>query len=444
MARRLSIVGLGPGDPVLRSVAAQELLTTAPIVILRTAIHPGVDQLLGRHGVTSCDDLYESSGSFDELYAAISQRVLDALERVDVVYAVPGSPVAGERTVCLLRDAAMDQGIEVELVPSVGGLDLIAAATCLDLMADGVQVLDAVWLGAWTDQQPFNGALLDISPYRPAIVTQVYKAELAVAAQLALGTVFPETHVVHLARWSNPAGSMTVEPFPLSDLDRADVDHLTSLVVPAMPKRTATRSPFTLFETVARLRAPDGCPWDREQSHESLVGALIEEAFEAVDAIENADDASMADELGDLLLQPVMQAQIAAERGAFDIGDVLDSVSSKLVRRHPHVFGDASASTPDEVLTTWNRVKASERGTPQPTHPYAKLPRSMPASRKLQRAKLAGGSSNGVNAEQLALEVAERMIALARTGEDIDGLVDRACLILLGLDSRQTARRDTT
>jgi MazG family protein len=118
-----------------------------------------------------------------------------------------------------------------------------------------------------------------------------------------------------------------------------------------------------LREIVARLRAPGGCPWDREQTHESLRAALIEECYEAIEAIEKADDANLREELGDLLLHVVMHAHMAGERRAFDFEDVVQGVCEKLIRRHPHVFGDDQASGSAQVIRQWELIKRAEKGS---------------------------------------------------------------------------------
>ena len=114
--------------------------------------------------------------------------------------------------------------------------------------------------------------------------------------------------------------------------------------------------------TIAALRAPDGCPWDRAQTHQSIAHNMIEEAYEAVDAIESNDAVHLREELGDVLLQVVLQSQIAADAGAFDIDDVCADVNAKMIRRHPHVFGEARADNASEVLDLWDQVKMAERG----------------------------------------------------------------------------------
>jgi len=116
-----------------------------------------------------------------------------------------------------------------------------------------------------------------------------------------------------------------------------------------------------LIQIVARLRAPDGCPWDREQTLDSIKSGMIEEAYEALDAIESGDRSALKEELGDLLLQVVFQAQICREEGAFSFSEVAEGVSEKLVRRHPHVFGEVQVSGTDEVLQNWDAIKKSEK-----------------------------------------------------------------------------------
>lgn len=148
-------------------------------------------------------------------------------------------------------------------------------------------------------------------------------------------------------------------------------------------------------ETIAALRAPDGCPWDREQTHASIAPNMIEEAYEAVDAIEAADVPHMREELGDVLLQVVLQSQIAADDGEFDIDDVCRDVNAKIIRRHPHVFGEVKAGDANEVLDLWDQVKLQEKaatadaeGSASAAKPEGLLdgvPRSFPALMQAQK-----------------------------------------------------------
>ena len=148
-----------------------------------------------------------------------------------------------------------------------------------------------------------------------------------------------------------------------------------------------------LRHVVHRLRAPGGCPWDREQTHESLIPHLLEEAYEVVDAIHSGDATLLCEELGDLLLQPVLHAEIAAETGAFDLDKMAHGLTDKLIRRHPHVFGEASAATADAVLTQWDAIKRQEKGTQKEGHLHgvgAGLPALMRAQKLQKKAARVG------------------------------------------------------
>jgi MazG family protein len=149
---------------------------------------------------------------------------------------------------------------------------------------------------------------------------------------------------------------------PSSTIDRLTVDDLSApfYVAPLAPEM-AVNGPWAMPAISDRLRAPDGCPWDREQTHESLRNHLLEEAYEVYDALETGATPELAGELGDLWLQVVLHAQLAAEEGVFDLTDVQAAIASKIVRRHPHVFGDAEARTASDVNRQWERIKAAER-----------------------------------------------------------------------------------
>lgn len=157
-----------------------------------------------------------------------------------------------------------------------------------------------------------------------------------------------------------------------------------------------------LRQTVARLRSPTGCPWDREQTHQSLAQCLVEETSELLETIDKGDMPHMREELGDVLLQVIFHAQLAEECGTFDLEDVAREINDKLIRRHPHVFGDASASTSDEVLVHWEQIKAQEKQHKPATQRRlkelpARLPALLFAADLLKQLKKAGISAPGVN-----------------------------------------------
>ncbi len=189
--------------------------------------------------------------------------------------------------------------------------------------------------------------------------------------------------------------------------------------------------------TIEALRAPDGCPWDREQTHQSIAHNMIEEAYEAVDAIEAGDVAHLREELGDVLLQVVLQAQIAADAGEFDIADVCRDVNEKMIRRHPHVFGDAAAANANEVLDLWDSVKLAEQGAAEDGAPAdgapaglldgvpASFPALMQAQKVSRKAASVGFEWPTVDDvwEKVAEEEAELRAAYAAAPKSSDGKV---------------------
>ena len=177
--------------------------------------------------------------------------------------------------------------------------------------------------------------------------------------------------------------------------------------------------------TIAALRAPDGCPWDRAQTHQSIAHNMIEEAYEAVDAIESGDTAHLREELGDVLLQVVLQSQIAADAGAFDIDDVCADVNAKMIRRHPHVFGEARADNASEVLDLWDQVKLAERSSQSaadPTVPGATAPRTETGNASAPAAATGTGASGSGATAGAAASVAGAADQAARREGLLDGV----------------------
>ena len=391
MAGRLVIVGLGPGDPGLRTVATATALAAADRIILRTRIHPGIEDLAGDARVADCDDLYASLPSFDAVYAEVASRVVALATSAEglTVFAVPGNPWFGERSVPLVVNAAREHGVPTSVLGAVSFLDIVAQATSVDPLAEQWQLLDGAAISLAAAEQPFAGGLVVTDPTRPTLVTQVFSTAVASDVKAELARIYPEEHPILVIDAAGVPGEESLIACALYELDRQPVGHLTSVLVPPQDSLDASRSPQTLQRIIARLRAPGGCPWDRKQTHSSLRQAVIEEAYEVVDAIDADDAENLAEELGDLLLQVALHAQIAEEDGAFTLEEVYAAVSEKLMRRHPHVFGDVLAETPGEVVKTWDAVKAEERAKagkvePAVQHPLDKLPRSMPTLERAQ------------------------------------------------------------
>ncbi|MEX0750088.1 MAG: MazG family protein, partial [Dehalococcoidia bacterium] len=346
----LTVVGLGPGDPSLLTQQARDILAAADEVWLRTARHPTVAGLPPGPRYQSFDEIYESGASFEDVYRQIVARALELASRPGgLVYAVPGHPLFGEATVRALLDRAPAEGISTAVVPGISFLDSAAVALAFDPLADGVLLLDALAFA------PHRRLLV---PERPTIVAQVYDRRAASQTKLALLESYPPQHAVRVLRASGTADAQIADT-TVEELDRTDgFDHLTLLYVPPLPPLEDVRSFEGVRAVVARLRAPEGgCPWDLEQTHETLRRYLLEEAYEAVDALDAGEPKRLAEELGDLLMQIVLHAQVAEDNGEFVVEDVFASIATKLIRRHPHVFGDLQVAGSDEVLRNWETLK---------------------------------------------------------------------------------------
>ncbi|WP_448574796.1 MazG family protein [Thermomicrobium sp.] len=377
---RLTIVGLGPGALDALTLAARAALGEGP-VLLRTRQHPIVSFFAESRSWDSCDDLYERATSFSELYAEIARRVLSRARAGPLVYAVPGHPLVGEATVRQLLSDAPLHGIEIAIIPGLSFIDAVLPILRIDPLADQLQIVDALELVSCLEGGPFAAGRLPLSPLRPALIGQVYDRLVASQAKLVLSRIYPEDVQVTVVRNAGNA-DVAVQGLPLYELDRYPYDAATTIFLPAIDVLDA-RVTEALQQVVARLRSPTGCPWDREQTHHSLRRYLLEETYEALDAIEEDDDEALREELGDVLLQVIMHAQIAEERGAFVYEDIVSSVIEKLVRRHPHVFGQARAESANAVLARWEEIKAAERGERARTKPL--YPRTMPALVRAQQ-----------------------------------------------------------
>lgn len=346
----ITIVGLGPGDPGLITRAAWAALEDAESVYLRTRHHPCVEALPQGPTYHSFDALYDQHTSFDELYAEIARQVVSlACDRGGVVYAVPGDPGIGEETVRLILAQAQQQGLHTRLVAGVSFLEPTCHALGCDPF-DGLQICDATLL-ARRYHPPLD-------PDVPALVVQLYNRQMAAACKITLMNLYPDEHPVRLVRHAG-LDDETVRQIPLYELDRQEeLDHLSSVYLPTLP----APSSFSSYQDVmARLRAPNGCPWDREQTHESLRGSLLEETYEVLEALDSGDMDALCEELGDLLLQVLFHGQIATENGDFRLVDSIAYAIRKLVRRHPHVFADVQAEDAQAVLLNWEQIKRQER-----------------------------------------------------------------------------------
>lgn len=363
MTPRVVVVGLGPGGADLVAPRALDALRRASALV-RTERHPAVVDLraAGVH-LDALDAVYEDAADLEAAYAAIAARVIDAArEQGEAVYAVPGSPGIAEKAVGILRRAADAGEITLEVVPGLSFADLAWARLGVDPMATGARVIDGRDLERAAG---LGGALLIAQCDTRFVLSDVKLALLDVAPA--------DTEVVVLQRLGLP--DEAVVRVALEDLDRAvEPDHLTTLFVDTGEVAIAGEM-ARLVALAEVLRGPGGCPWDAEQTHRSLVRYLLEEAYETVETLEalpldapagepDLDAyARLEDELGDVLFQVVFHSILAAEAGVFTFADVARGIHDKLVRRHPHVFGEVEVAGSDDVLANWEVIKQQEKGT---------------------------------------------------------------------------------
>lgn len=346
----ITLLGLGPGSADLLTRQAWRILEQAQEIYLRTRQHPAVVGFPPQLEIHSFDAFYEAAASFDEVYTRIVEQVLALGQRPQgVIYAVPGHPYVAETTCPEIARRAAAEGIALRVVEGLSFLEPTFTALGHDPLPH-TAVVDALEMA--------NAHVPPFPPSAPAVIAQIYSQAVASDVKLTLMALYPDEFAV---RFVHAAGTVEeqVEELALYQIDRSpNIGLLSTLYVPPLGPETS----FEAFqEIIAHLRAPDGCPWDREQTHQSLRPYLLEEAYEVLAALDAEDPREMQEEFGDLLLQIVLHAQIAEEYGEFTMADVLGSIHTKIVHRHPHVFGDLNLEQASDVLLNWERLKEQER-----------------------------------------------------------------------------------
>lgn len=363
------ILGLGPGAPELLTREAWSVLDAAEEVWLRTVHHPTVGDLPESLQLRSFDALYESLSTFEQIYATIVSEVLSLGRReAGVIYATPGHPLVAESTVPEILARARAENLPVRVVAGLSFIEPVMTALeasrfnppperedCLAApsgwidVVDGLQIADAL--------EVLVGKHPPFRPDAPVLIAQVYSRAVASELKLTLMNEYPDEHPVALVEGAGtPAQS--VSWLPLFAIDRQNVGPLTSLYLQPMQAGTSFES---FQEMIAHLRSPEGCPWDRAQTHSTLRANLLEETYEVLDAIDRSDMAALREELGDLILQIVLHTQIAVEEGDFQMHDVLGGVYAKIKHRHPHVWDALQVAGAEEVIHNWELIKRRER-----------------------------------------------------------------------------------
>lgn len=372
---RIHVVGLGSGGMEQLTLGIVQTLERAKHLYLRTEAHPATEWLSSRQiHFHTFDEIYRKHHSFDEVYDDIVRRLLELAQanEDEIVYAVPGHPMIAEKTVQMLLDQCPANGIELKIDGGMSFLDQAFLSLGLDPIS-GFQLLDGTAL------EPKM-----IQPHLHTIIAQIYDRESASDVKLTLMERYPDDHPVIACDHLGIEGMEVMQEIPLYELDRLEsYGNLFMVYIPKTDAASVVNRRFErLHEIVGILRSPNGCPWDREQTHESIRKNLIEETYEVLETIDDDDPDAMREELGDLLLQVMLHAQMEEEEGVFNVYDVIETLNEKLIRRHPHVFAEKEAGNAEQALQNWEQIKAEEKRNSKDKQDDASLldgvPRDLP------------------------------------------------------------------
>lgn len=408
--KRIVIVGLGPGAEEQLTKAAIEALERCQDIYLRTKQHPAVPYL-DKRGISykSFDYAYERADSIDEAHSCVVASLVEKAREAEIVYAVPGHPLVAEKTVHMLLAACRGEGIEAIVLPAMSFLDVLLPVVGADL-ADGFKLLDALKL---EEQRPDTGLA--------NIVVNVNDSFVAAELKQKLMDYYADEKMIYVIRAAGIPDEENIVCTPLCRLDRIGrIDCLTSIYIPKTePHQKKYFDMNNLAEIMGRLRNKDGCPWDIKQTHESLKPYLIEESYEVLEAIDLKEDGLLLEELGDLLLQVVFHSQIARERQAFTLEEVIHGLADKLVFRHPHVFSDYRAKDCKEAFESWESKKKEEKQLESTAEAMELIPKHLPAlmkAYKLQK-KAAAVGFDWDKAEDVLSKVQEELLELQEAVE---------------------------
>jgi tetrapyrrole methylase family protein/MazG family protein len=384
---RIEIIGLGPSADEYITDHTRQRIAAHEHRYLRTAQHPSAHLVVD---AITFDERYETSGTFDDVYIGIAEDLIAAaIQHGEILYAVPGSPLILERTVRLLMS---DERIECIVNPAMGFLEIAWARLGIDPIEHSVRLIDGHQFA--TAAAGLTGPLLVAHCHANWVLS-----DIKLAAEDADNVSNDDMPVVILHHLGLP--DEVVMTVPWNELDHSiEADHLTSIYIPEL--RAPVGKDLIAFHELARTLRRE-CPWDREQTHQTLTTYLLEETYEVVDAIAALDvddvqtDDHLLEELGDLLYQIEFHAAIAEQEGRFTMGDVARGIHEKLVRRHPNVFAPTANSDidSDALVKSWDEIKKAEKAAKGiVAGPFDGIPQSTGslayASAILKRANKAG------------------------------------------------------
>jgi tetrapyrrole methylase family protein/MazG family protein len=359
----IQIIGLGAGGEDDLTLRANKALSEKIPTFVRTDRHPLVDHLRKSIDIVSFDEYFEKYETFDQVYEAILHTLIEeAKKHGKINYCTAGSPHYGDIVTKKLINEYKGQ-INTIIIDGMSFLD-----KCIKLSAyadyKNIKVLDCLE----ADEFSFDVNSLNI-------ITQVYDKELASMLKLSLMETYPEeADALVIDVLENNVRNI---PVFLLDQEKNYGFSTYFCILPIEISNNRVYNVSNLLRIVKELRGPDGCPWDKKQTHHSIRQHVIEEAYEVVDAIDNDDVDNLVEELGDLLFQVVFHAELASEEGYFNFNDVVTKVCKKMYFRHPHVFGDVKADNVEEALTSWENSKLKEKNFTTYTDNLRNVPKAL-------------------------------------------------------------------
>ena len=359
----IQIIGLGAGGEDDLTVKAQKALTERIPTFVRTDRHPIVNELKKNIDIASFDDYFEKYETFNEVYGNIVNTLIEQSKQYGKInYCTAGSPYYGDIVTKKLINEYKNK-INTIIIDGMSFLD-----KCLKLSGyadyNNIKILDCLEADEFSfDVNSFN------------IITQVYDLESASRLKVKLMEIYPEdvnSLIIDVL-------GENVKKVPLFMLDQEKNYGFSTYfcILPIEISKNRVYNVDNLLRIVKLLRSPDGCPWDKKQTHHSIRQHVIEEAYEVVDAIDNDDVDNLVEELGDLLLQVVFHAELGSEEGYFNFSDVVTDVCKKMYFRHPHVFGDVKANDVEEALTSWENSKLKEKNLTSYTDNLKNVPKAL-------------------------------------------------------------------
>lgn len=365
----ITIVGMADGKKENLTLRAWDAVQNAPKLFLQTAQIPFGEEV-GRE-YTAFDDLFAKAEDFDGLKKEAAETLVEAAKDTDIVFCVLGDVLQNQLAQATAEKAAKP-GIPIEVIAGLpcGGQALSEAMAAGEVALGGAHTISALAYDGTYDRK------------KGLLIYEIDSAFLAGEIKIQLLRELSEDKTIYIYKENE-----TPQAIALEDLDRqVEYDYSFCAYIPPTPLAAKTGFSYAdLVEIMVCLRAKDGCPWDREQTHDSLKRYLVEEAYEVFDAIKAQDMDMLYDELGDVLLQVVFHAEIAKEHRAFDALDISTAICKKMINRHPHVFADTEADTSEKVLKNWEKIKAKEKGIENFRHNLKDVPKAMPALMRAQK-----------------------------------------------------------